>query len=79
MEVYSEVTMAKDALKQKAVEIATPAEENGLELAKEVQAIWKVAARYARSPAVENGRSDRPSRISRWPSCPRSWRTWSAS
>ena len=36
MEVYSEVTMAKDALNQKAVEIATPAEENGLELAKEL-------------------------------------------
>lgn len=36
MEVYSEVTMAKDALKQKATEIAVAAEENGLELAKEI-------------------------------------------
>lgn len=36
MEMYSEVTMAKDALKQQAVEIAVPAEENGLELAKEL-------------------------------------------
>jgi len=36
MEVFSEVTMAKDALKQKAVEIAVPLEESGLELAKEI-------------------------------------------
>jgi hypothetical protein len=36
MEVYSEVTMAKDGLKQKATEIAVPAEEAGLELAKEI-------------------------------------------
>ena len=35
-QAYSEVTMAKDALKQKAVEMAIPAEENGLELAKEI-------------------------------------------
>ncbi|MBV8782201.1 MAG: hypothetical protein JO353_12465, partial [Phycisphaerae bacterium] len=33
---YSEVTMAKDALKQQAVEMAIPDEENGLELAKEI-------------------------------------------
>jgi hypothetical protein len=33
---YSEVTMAKDALKQKSVEMAIPAEENGLEGAKEI-------------------------------------------
>jgi hypothetical protein len=37
MEIYSEVKMAADALKQKATEIATPAEENGLELAKEIE------------------------------------------
>ena len=37
MEIYSEVTMAADALKQKAMEIATSAEENGLELAKEIE------------------------------------------
>jgi hypothetical protein len=36
MEVYSEVTMAKDGLKQKAMEIAVPAEEAGLELASEI-------------------------------------------
>ena len=36
MEIYSEVTMAKDALNQKAAEIAVPAEESGLELAKEL-------------------------------------------
>ena len=35
-QAYSETTMAKDALKQKAVEMAIPAEENGLELAKEI-------------------------------------------
>jgi hypothetical protein len=34
--IYSEVTMAKDALNQKAMEIAVPAEENGLEGAKEL-------------------------------------------
>jgi hypothetical protein len=34
--IYSEVTMAKDALNQKATEIAVPAEENGLEGAKEL-------------------------------------------
>ena len=34
--IYSEVTMAKDALNQKAVEIAVPAEESGLEGAKEL-------------------------------------------
>jgi len=34
-EIQTEVTMAKDALKQKMAEIAVPAEENGLELAKE--------------------------------------------
>jgi hypothetical protein len=33
---YSEVTMAKDALKQKAVEMAIPEEESGLEGAKEI-------------------------------------------
>jgi lipoprotein-anchoring transpeptidase ErfK/SrfK len=33
---YSEVTMAKDALKQKAVELAIPEEESGLEGAKEI-------------------------------------------
>ena len=60
MEVYSEVTMAKDALNAKAVEIATPAEENGLELAKEIiQQPGEVADRHARSPEVEDGRSDR--------------------
>jgi hypothetical protein len=37
MEVYSEVTMAKDALKKKAVELAVPLEESGLELAKEIE------------------------------------------
>ena len=35
-QIYSEVTMAKDALNQKAAEIAVPAEENGLEGAKEL-------------------------------------------
>jgi hypothetical protein len=35
--IYSEVTMAKDALSQKAAEIAVPAEENGLEGAKELE------------------------------------------
>ena len=34
--VYSEVTMAAGALKQQAMEIAVPAEENGLESAKEL-------------------------------------------
>ena len=34
--IYSEVTMAKDALKAQAAEIAVPAEENGLEGAKEL-------------------------------------------
>ncbi|HET6249360.1 MAG TPA: hypothetical protein VFE47_16810 [Tepidisphaeraceae bacterium] len=34
MEVYSETTMAKDALKQKAAEIAVAAEENGIDNAK---------------------------------------------
>ena len=38
MEVYSEVTMAKDALKKQAAEIAVAAEEMGLELAKELNA-----------------------------------------
>jgi hypothetical protein len=36
MSVYSEVTMARDALKQQAMEIAVPAEEGGLEGAKEL-------------------------------------------
>ncbi len=36
MEVYSEVTMAKDALKKKEIEIAVSAEEMGVELAKEI-------------------------------------------
>lgn len=36
MEVYSEVTMAKDALKKKETEIAVSAEEMGAELAKEI-------------------------------------------
>ena len=35
--IYSEVTMAAGALKQQAMEIAVPAEENGLESAKELQ------------------------------------------
>jgi hypothetical protein len=37
MQVYSEVTMAKDALKKQAVEMAIPAEEMGLEKAKEIE------------------------------------------
>jgi hypothetical protein len=37
MAIYSEVTMAKGALTQKAVEIAVPAEEGGLEGAKELE------------------------------------------
>ncbi len=37
LEVYSEVTMAKDALKKKATEIAVPVEEMGLELAKSIE------------------------------------------
>ncbi|MFI5381560.1 MAG: hypothetical protein ACHRHE_19860 [Tepidisphaerales bacterium] len=37
LEVYSEVTMAKDALKKEAVEMAIPAEEMGLEKAKEIE------------------------------------------
>jgi hypothetical protein len=37
MELYSEVTMAKDALKKQAMEIAVPLEEMGLELAKEIE------------------------------------------
>jgi len=37
MSVYSEVTMAKDALNKQAVEIAVAAEEMGLENAKELQ------------------------------------------
>ena len=36
LEVYSEVTMAKNALKDKAVEMAISKEEMGLELAKEI-------------------------------------------
>ncbi len=36
--VKSDVTMAKDALKEKATEIATPAEENGIENAKSLTA-----------------------------------------
>lgn len=36
LEVYSEVTMAKDALKKKETEIAVAAEEMGVELAKEI-------------------------------------------
>jgi hypothetical protein len=36
MEVYSEVTMARDGLKKEAIEIAVAAEENGLELASEI-------------------------------------------
>lgn len=36
MEVYSEVTMAKDALNQKAIDMSIPAEEMALELAKEI-------------------------------------------
>ncbi len=38
MEVYSEVTMAKDAMKKKETEIAVAAEEMGVELAKEITA-----------------------------------------
>lgn len=36
MEVYSEVTMAKDALKKEAMELAVSLEESGLELATEI-------------------------------------------
>jgi hypothetical protein len=36
MEVYSEVTMAKDALKQKAAEMAVAAEDNGIGKASEI-------------------------------------------
>jgi hypothetical protein len=50
MEVYSEVTMAKNALKNKAAEIAVPLEEMGLELAKEL------------SSNIEKWLSDKPDR-----------------
>jgi hypothetical protein len=36
MQVHSEVNLAKDALKAKAVELAVPAEESGMELAQEL-------------------------------------------
>lgn len=36
MEVYSEVTMAKDALNKQAIELAVSLEESGLELAEEI-------------------------------------------
>ena len=36
LEVYSEVTMAKDALKKQAVDMSIPLEEMGVELAKEI-------------------------------------------
>jgi hypothetical protein len=50
MEVYSEVTMAKNALKDKATEIAVSAEEMGQELAKEL------------SNNIEKWLSDKPDR-----------------
>ena len=50
MEVYSEVTMAKGALKEKATEIAVALEESGLELAKEI------------SSNLEKWLSDKPDR-----------------
>jgi len=37
VQTYSEVEMAKDALQKKAVEIATPLEENGAELAESIE------------------------------------------
>jgi len=37
VEIYSEVQLAKDALSKKAIEIATPAEEAGAELAKSLE------------------------------------------
>jgi len=68
--------MAKDGLKQKAAEIAVPAEEMGLELAKEM------------SSNIEKWLSDSPDR-QKWtqedpltktdtpmPECPPSWKTW---
>ena len=56
MEVYSEVTMAKDALKKKAAEIAVAAEEMGLELAKELRVQPReVADGQARPHQVDAG------------------------
>ena len=37
LEIYSEVTMAKNALKHKAMEIAVASEDSGVEMAKELQ------------------------------------------
>ncbi|QOV90928.1 hypothetical protein [Humisphaera borealis] len=51
MEVHAEVTMARDALKQKAIEIAVAAEDNGIDLAKEI------------TSNIEKWLSNRPDRI----------------
>jgi len=50
LEVYSEVTMATDALRKQAVEMAIPAEEMGQELAREIESnlekwLWDQADR----------------------------------
>ncbi len=77
-EIYSEVTMAKDALKQKAVEIAVPPEENGLEQAKELES--NIEKWLSNTPDRQQWTQEDPpdqNRHARCPSFPRNWRTWS--
>ncbi len=65
LEVYSEVTMAKDALKKQAVEMAIPLEEMGVELAKEIQSnlekwLWNEADRQKWNQEDPVGKTDIP-------------------
>jgi len=65
LEVYSEVTMAKDALKKGAVEMAIPLEEMGLELAKSIESnlekwLWDQADRQKWNQEDPVGKVDVP-------------------
>ncbi len=65
LEVYSEVSMAKDALKKEAVEMAIAIEDNGVELAKEIESnlekwLWNEADRQKWNQEDPLGKTDIP-------------------
>ena len=73
--------MAEDALLKKTADIAVPLEQLGYERAEEIEdEPREVAARQPRPREVEPGgvAHRTPTRRPPWPSCPASWRTWSA-
>ena len=81
VEIQTELKMAKDALTKKSADIAVPLEQFGAERAEEMTT--NIEKWLPDTPDREKWSQEEPLtddiRRPRWPSCPRSWRTSSAS